>query len=161
VGELQNDVPILADAKGVLAAVSGLTDLDEFVAKAEATAKTPLQARLLPPVAADGKVVPVLPQDRGIESVTEILAKAISELDTVGQLSDVVATEDGFHLLLLTEIIEPITRPLSSVREEVKDQLVGDHVKQRIDTLKKQSQVPIERRRSDMTALLQQVYLEK
>ncbi len=86
----------------------GIHDPDGF---ADAVRSVPANdfevvVRGLPPVAADGRVVPTGLLDQGqIPGVDADFAKAAHELTEAGQLSPVVETRQGFHLILAIEVL--------------------------------------------------------
>lgn len=51
---------------------------------------------------------------------------AAFELVSVGDVTEVVQTEFGFHIIKLTELVPEQVKPLSEVEEEIKAQLVAD-----------------------------------
>lgn len=81
-----------------------------------------ISARMWPPVAADGRVVPAALGDDPNESVPGVLVRAATALREPGDKSPVIGSRDGYHLLIAHEIIperevpadkiEKVTRPL-------------------------------------------------
>jgi hypothetical protein len=67
-----------------------------------------VQRMRMPPVAADGRVVPLLPQDYelNIERVAPEFAQQASALIEAGQLSSVFASSDAYQFLFCEEIID-------------------------------------------------------
>jgi parvulin-like peptidyl-prolyl isomerase len=56
------------------------------------------------------------------------IAAAVAKLKT-GEISEVVRTKYGFHVVKLEEHVEPGTRPLAAVRGEIRDKLASDRAK--------------------------------
>lgn len=66
----------------------------------------------------------------------------------VGQISDVVKTQYGFHVITVTERKEGERRPFEQVKEQIRttlrNKLLQDQVKDHFDDLKKQAEVKID-----------------
>jgi PPIC-type PPIASE domain len=82
----------------------------------------------LRPVAADGRVVDV---DHPAEAQTFAVpfARAASHLGHPGQKSGVVATEFGFHTMMLLERTPPLSVPLDERRRLLRDEIFTDRAR--------------------------------
>jgi peptidyl-prolyl cis-trans isomerase C len=106
-------------------AVKGLTDVKAFGQTANAVAEKnkdiEVRVEALAPVAADGRVVPVDELDRGGgETFDSVFARSAHELEAPGQISPVVETSFGFHVLMAMEVI-PEKRVDADLRRELLD----------------------------------------
>lgn len=63
-----------------------------------------ISARMWPPVAANGRIVPMALGDNPNESVPPELVRAASSLQEPGDKSPVVGAKDGYHLLIAHEV---------------------------------------------------------
>lgn len=94
-------------AERVAEAVRGATDLESFKQRArEVDARSfTLKVEDLPFVAADGRVVPQEPLPQGARAPSHLhveFARAANELREIGEISPVVESPSGFHVLRLT-----------------------------------------------------------
>jgi len=124
-GRISILVPPLADdsdaeavMQAIADAVKGSTNLDEFVSQAEAVPARGLKVDLgvEPPVTADGRVVPATPGDETKQRLDPDYAKAATALTHLGQISGLVRTSDGFHVLVAMEIIPGYRAPSDEMR---------------------------------------------
>jgi peptidyl-prolyl cis-trans isomerase C len=110
--------------------VAKADDEAEFKSAAEAVDKGGLEVTIesLPPVAADGRIVDV---DHPGEDNTFVLpfARAASHLAHPGQKSGIVATEHGYHTLMLLERTPPLTVPLEDRRHLLRDEILTQRAK--------------------------------
>ncbi len=110
-------------AKEIERSVVGHTEARAFAEAAHAVAQkhADVQVRIepLPPVAEDGRVVPVDELDRGgAERFESAFAKGAAKLERAGDISGVVETSYGFHVILALEIV-PELRLDADLRREV------------------------------------------
>jgi peptidyl-prolyl cis-trans isomerase C len=98
-----------------------LTDRDGFE----------LVVETLSPVAADGRVADPEHPTPEIQTYVAPFARAASHLEQRGQKSGIVATEFGFHVLMLLERIPPKTVPLDERRRMLRDEIVTERASQR------------------------------
>lgn len=118
---LEDDTEEYELAQRIQEAVEGSPNIEAFVDAANSIIRDGEQARFQrrPPVAADGRVVPVAPGDEtGPEKLEPNYAEAASKLKHPGDVSGVVGTKDGFRILVATEII-PARRPKPEERKRL------------------------------------------
>lgn len=111
------EVPPLADdaeeyalAQDIRQAVEGSPTLEAFAQAAQSVIKDPDRTVAFghrPPVAADGRIVPIAPSDTAETPIEHPYAKAASELTHIGEVADVVATEEGFYVIVATDVVPP------------------------------------------------------
>jgi peptidyl-prolyl cis-trans isomerase C len=117
-------------AERIVEHVAKANDEAEFKSAAESVDKGGLEVTIetLPPVAADGRIVDA---DHPSEGKTLVLpfARAASRLAHPGQKSGVVATEYGYHTLMLLERTPPLTVPLEDRRRLLRDEILTERTK--------------------------------
>lgn len=108
-------------AERVARVVAGAPDADAFRTRAEAVEHEGIELRVesLEPVAADGRVL--VPGGGAYELP---FARAAARLSSVGELSPVVETSFGQHVLMLLERTPPRHVPLEERRRLLADEIV-------------------------------------
>lgn len=145
-------------AMRVLEAVKDSKNVEHFVQRGrEAARGKEISAEPLPPLTETGLVVPLLLQDVGYESFPQELGAAAAKLDAPGEISDVIGSEHGFHLLFAMEVIPEQRVTLEEAREELTRAVVARRVKERLAELRAESKVAVSVERDDIGALLRQV----
>jgi peptidylprolyl isomerase len=96
-------------AERVLQAVQGAHDVEAFKQRARAVDAQGLTLKVedLPFVAADGRIVPQEPPPAGARAPGHLhveFARAANALDELGELSPIVESPSGFHVLRLTAL---------------------------------------------------------
>ena len=150
------DQTILEKAKRVREAVRGTHNLDEFAAAARPIIgdDEDVFSYEMPPLATDGRIVPMLPQDFQVEGISEVLAQAAGSLGNPGEMSDVVGSEHGFHIFFATEVIPAQGAPFEAVEPELERAVLAERVRHELDKISKTPGVPVQRRREDIARLL-------
>jgi hypothetical protein len=136
-------------AQKIYDAVRGVSDPKEFRTRAEAATAPPLKVKVedLPFVARDGRslVLGNPPQPGGVFDTA--FAEATANLSKVGELSPVVHSSFGYHVILLTEILPAKTVSFEEQRRALGDEALERRVKSRyqetIDALRAQTPVVV------------------
>ena len=155
-------VPLMADsrefyelAQKIHTAVRGKHNINEFViASRKIETDLAVEALRVAPVAADGRVVPLLPQDRQYASVDIDYAKAAVALRAAGMISDVIGTKEGFHIIFSLEVIPALRPSDSKIRNELMKAVAASRVQSRLDAIKRKQGVKVVRTRSDLGTVL-------
>jgi hypothetical protein len=113
-------------AERIAERVAQATDESEFRAAAESVEREGFDVvvQTLPPVAADGRVVDV--DHPGVQPFVLSFARAASRLAHPGQKSGVVATEFGFHTMMLLERTPAFQVPLEERRRRLRDVILRE-----------------------------------
>lgn len=145
-----------ANAQRVRAAVEGTHNLEQFGKKARDVLEGVDEHRVyeMPPLSRDGRIVPMNAKDRNVGGVSKHLAEAVGQLSHAGDISDVVGTEDGYHVFFVTEVIPKRVVPFDSVRKQLERAVFAGRVEQALDAISKAPRVKVERRRTDISNLL-------
>lgn len=85
-----------------------------------------ISMRMWPPVAADGRIVPVALGDNPNESVPQALVEAASALQEPADKSPVLGTKDGYHILIAHEIIPARVVPAADLPSVTKPLVAAD-----------------------------------
>lgn len=109
-------------------AVTGASTDKQFQEKARSVAggKYKIQVEALPPVAVDGRAVdPAQPPAPGsrTQQFDSAFAQAAAQITHVGEISPVVHSGFGYHVILLTERIEPKQVPLEERRRMLTEEI--------------------------------------
>lgn len=144
------------NAERLWKAVQGTHNLAQFGEAARPILDEVKSAQVyeMPPLTKDGRIVPILPQDRNVTGISKHLAQAVGELESAGDISSVVGTEHGYHVFFVTEVVPEQVTPLSDVRAELERAVLATRVRESLDAISKTPNVPIVRRRSDIANLL-------
>lgn len=137
-GRISIIVPPLADdsdaeavMQEVAEAVKTATNLDDFVRLAEAVPARGLTLDLgtEPPVAASGRVVPASPADEKKDHLDPDYAKSAAALGHIGQISGLVRTADGFHVLVAMEIVPGYRAPSEEMRARLEQSVFQERAR--------------------------------
>lgn len=118
-----------AFAERIAEAVSSAQTSAEFEQKAKAVRAEGLSVKVesLPPVTEDGRAVdPERPPPEGpsVMILDKDFAAAAHRLERVGQLSPVVRSAFGYHVLYLVRTIEPKMSSLEARRQSLREEIV-------------------------------------
>lgn len=104
-----------------------------------------IAGRIWPPVAADGRVVPVGLGDDPGERVPEEIVRAATALTEPGEKSPVVGTAGGYHLLIAHEIIPERIASDAELSELVRPLVAADRGRAELENLKRElrSRTPV------------------
>jgi len=127
-------------AEAIEQAVVGVTKADEFRKLAKAVDKRGLTVTVedLTPVAADGRTVdPLRPPAPGSVTVPFDLAfaAAASRLTQVGQISPVVRSKFGYHVILLTQRIAAQHRTFAQLRQQLSEEIYQNRARTALNAL--------------------------
>jgi peptidyl-prolyl cis-trans isomerase C len=111
---------------------------------------------VLKPVAPDGRVVDLEHPGQPVEHYAVPFARAASRLSVPGQKSGVVATDFGFHVLMLLDKTPPHTVPLEERRRTLWAEIVSERAKRRraelVEQLRAASPPVVERNAATLLA---------
>lgn len=115
-------------------ATAGTTTPEDFKARARAVpaGKFTVKVEVLPPVAEDGRAVdPERPPPLGpaVQHFDSSFAVAAQRLTRPGELSPVVHTPFGYHVMYLTQVIEPHQPTLDERRALLHDEIMKARAK--------------------------------
>lgn len=128
---------------------AGLADstiqFGELATQAAKELEVEISGRIWPPVAADGRVVPVGLGDDPSEQVPEQVVRAATALTEAGEKSPVIGTALGYHLLIAHEIIPERIATDSELSELVRPLVAADRSRAESETLKRElrSRTPV------------------
>lgn len=137
---LADDTDAEAVMLAIAANVKAATNLDDFVRLAQEVPARGLTLDLgvEPPVTADGRVVPTSPADERKERFDLDYAKAAASLDHIGQISDLVRTADGFHVIVAMEIIGGYRAPTDELRARLAQNVNQERARAEFERLEKE-----------------------
>ncbi len=148
-------------AERIATAVAQATNAREFEQAAKAVPADDQQVRVetLPPVAPDGRAVsPDRPPPQGqLLHLAVEFAAAAQKLERVGQLSPVVRSPFGYHVLMALKIWEPLRPTQAELRELLRPEVAQRRAiaeQQRVLTEQRQQSAP-QQERSALSAIAQ------
>lgn len=138
----------------------GAKDADEFEARAKAFDAKGLELKVerLPPVAADGRVIPDAPPPPGEAPVRLELpfARAANELTRVGEQSAPVETTHGYHVIRAEEHRPGMSLPAEELRKRVTPEIYAERARELerrlLDRLITEHAVRVDRAADDLTS---------
>lgn len=123
-------------AERVRAAVLSAEDAAAFRRSAEAVDARDLKLSVekLPPLAADGRSVELSrppPEGPPVRAMAAAFAEAAARLERPGDVSPVVQTSFGYHVIRLLEVIEPQRSSIAERRALLEPEIVGERARER------------------------------
>jgi len=118
-------------AERIAERVVSAKDADEFKARVESMDHEGFEVRIesLKPVAADGRIVDVAHPSSEDHGVLVAFSRAAARLAEPGQKSGVVATDYGFHVMMLLERTPPYVVALEERRRLLHDEILTERAK--------------------------------
>ncbi len=113
-----------------------------------------VQRMRMPPVAADGRVVPILPQDHEMERVQPSLAEHVSALQQPGEVSPIFAGPDSYQFVFAIEIIEEERASGESARQQMRKLALARRLKEPLAGIKDVQKANLSYSRKELGALL-------
>jgi hypothetical protein len=162
VGELSPGDHEHALAERIHEAVKGATNIDQFVTLGKAI-ETELKVIVepAPAVAADGRVVPINTEEARFVSTDEVFARAASSLRAPGDISGVVVTQDGFHVLYAMEVFSSVSIPIAEARRTLTKAILAERLDARLQTLKEGRKEKVVRVRTEFASALRPFWRER
>jgi len=158
---MADDTKYRAVADQLRAAAQGSYNVESLLQKVSTvTTDVEVQRMRLPPLAADGRVVPMLPQDHEMQRVEPKLARIVSGLLAPGELSEVFSMSDAYQFVLATEVIEA-SLPADQKAQHALQQLVAaQRVKPTLLQITEKRKAKALYSQKDVPALLKLVWRE-
>lgn len=117
-----------------------------------------LQANELPPVAEDSRVVPVIPFDMRFRDAPALYGPAVAPLENVGDVTEVIGSASGYHVLMALEIV-PAHRPSDAEVGHLLRQGVAAHrMEPQLKALNEARQASVVRSTRELAPLLRTVW---
>lgn len=93
----------------VALAVRGASSVDDLKARAESVPRGDVQviAHFVPPLTADGRIYARTPADEGTAPPPPFYAASVAKLTSPFEVTEVIPAEDGYHVIVATEILPP------------------------------------------------------
>ena len=155
-----NDEPYRLLAEELRAASVGAHNIEGLLAQ-QATVETRLtvQRMRMPPVASDGRVVPMISQDHEVKQVEAPFAQTVSSLNT-GELSPVFATSDAYQFVFATEVIDARTSDDEQSRKELAYRVAARRLKPELSQITHAKTSKVTYSTKDVAALLKLIWRE-
>jgi hypothetical protein len=162
VGELSPGQVEYDLAQRIVEAVKGATNVEQFASLGRAV-ETDLRVIVepAPTVAADGRVVPINTEEAQFESTDSAFAEAATNLRTAGDISGVVATKNGFHVLYAMDVYPAVSIPVSEARRALTKAVLAERLDARLQKLKEARKEKVVRVRSDIASALRPLWREQ
>ncbi len=112
----------------------------------------------LPPVAQDSRVVPVLPQDTRFKNAPEFYGPALAKLQEAGDVSEIVGTPTGYHVLIAGEIIPALRPSDEQVMLELRKGVAGLRYAPELERIKQEGKKGVVYPQRDIAPILRLVW---
>jgi len=161
VPELADDAPYRELAEKLQAAAVGSLNLETALERTSAVeTKLQFERVRMPPVAADGRVVPQNAMDRGMTQVDPQYAEQACALQAPAEVSPVFALRDAYQFLFSTEIIEAVSADGEAQRREVELRVAERRVAPELARIEANGKKLLKWSGKDVPALLKLVWRE-
>ncbi len=134
--------------------------LGDFVTRMDELAKDHpnLSHDELPPVAQDSRVVPVLPQDTRFKNAPEFYGPALAKLQEAGDVSEIVGSPGGYHVLIAGEIIPALRPSDEQVMLELRKGVAGMRYAPELERIKQEGKKGVVYPQRDIAPILRLVW---
>ena len=145
-------------AERIASAVEGIDNAESFRKQASEVPAGSLSVRVeqLPPVAGDGRIVPLREISGDPGRLDPVFAAAANAIPEVGGQSPVIETRFGFHVILLEEKLPEKRMPLEERPNRLRDAVVAERARESqtrlLDALKAKTPIQFDRAAEALTA---------
>lgn len=161
VPEMADDALYQAAAEKLRQASLGTLNLETLLERTQAVeVQVEVQRVRMPPVAADGKVVPEDAMDHDLTQVEREFAEQANLLSAPADITPVFALKDAFQFLFATEIIEPFKMDAAEQRREVQLRVGQSRISPQLAEIVAAGKARLEWSTKDVPALLKRVWRE-
>lgn len=115
----------------------------------------------MPPVAADGRVVPIATGDQAVETVWLEYARVVARLEAPGAVTELVSLESGFVFGWAEEIIPARIVPVNEALDQLRKEIAAPAVAQRSEALIQAEKPGVRWGSKDLGSLLGTVWRRK
>lgn len=158
---LVRDEPYQRLADELRAASDGAHNIEGLLAQQmTVTSGLEIQRMRMPPVASDGRVVPMISQDKEVQQVDPRFAQIVSSLRSPGELSSVFATSDAYQFAFATEIIDELKADDVESRTEIAYRVAARRLKPTLSQITHTKASKVVYSTKDVTALLKLIWRE-
>ena len=155
------DEPYRRLADDLRAASEGAHNIEGLLAQqVEVKSNLEVQRMRLPPVASDGRVVPMISQDREVQQVDVRFAQVVTSLHSPGELSPVFATSDAYQFVFATEIIDELKADDVESRTEIAYRVAALRLKPELSQITHATPSKVVYSSKDVAALLKLIWRE-
>lgn len=162
VPELAPETERYALAEAALEAARSATNVEEFAQLARSVPTDfSVDVSTIPPVDEKGRVFPLGMSSPPAGEVDPDFAQAAAALSYAGQISEVVASTGGFHVLYAMEVFPAVQMDESEVQEELTRAVLAGRVDDALKRMNLSEKTKIVRHREDLSSLLRSFQREQ